>query len=171
MNGYAPMEHLALHGVTAFDGADGRACPEAAPVDAEFVVRRLEEAGRTLLALPGTGYSTRLRVSQLDVAGEVGAAMGELAGRIRASAPSAACITRMDEALGWLPMIPHDRYVLRRIVDARSLVSPTTERHLFSWRKLGCVIGADHKAVQKWHGQGIGFLVAALRGRRLTPAG
>ena len=34
---------------------------DARPFDAELVIYRLEEAGATLLALPGTGWSTRLR--------------------------------------------------------------------------------------------------------------
>src|SRR5690242_3248513 len=39
----------------------------ALPHDAELVIYRLEEAGSTLLALPMTGWTTRLRTSQLDV--------------------------------------------------------------------------------------------------------
>ena len=57
---------------------------------------------------------------------------------------------------------PADRVVLRRIVGARCLVSPTTERHLFTWRRLAGVVGADHKAVQRWHAQGIGLIVDSL---------
>jgi hypothetical protein len=76
----------------------------------------------------------------------------------------------MDEALGWITMIPKDRYVLRRIVGARSLVSPVTERHLYSWRRLGEVLGADHKAVQRWHGQGIDMLVGAVTALRRSAA-
>ena len=72
----------------------------------------------------------------------------------------------MDEALGWIPLIPLYRYVLRRIVGARSLVHPITERHLYPWRRLGAAVGADHKAVQRWHGQGIDFIVTALNGRK-----
>ena len=68
----------------------------------------------------------------------------------------------MDEALAWITRIPADRYVLRRIVGARALVSPVTERHLFSWRRLASTLGADHKAVQRWHAQGIGLIVASL---------
>jgi hypothetical protein len=37
-----------------------------------------------------------------------------------------------------------------------------TERHLYSWRRLGALLGADHKAVQRWHAQGIDMLVAAV---------
>ena len=131
-------------------------------IDAGFIIYRLEEAGATLLALPESGYSTKLRVSQLEVAPSPVEAYGFHRARIRPPTPSAARITRMDEALSWIALIPIERRVIRRIVGARSLVSPVTERHLFSWRRLGEVVGADHKAVQRWHGQGIDMLVAAV---------
>jgi hypothetical protein len=53
--------------------------------------------------------------------------------------------------------------VLRRVVGARSLVHPITDRHLFPWRRLGAALGADHKAVQRWHAQGIDIIAMALR--------
>ena len=83
--------------------------------------------------------------------------------RIRPAVPSAGKITRMDEAMSWIPLIPVDRFVLRRVVGARSLVHPITDRHLFPWRRLGKALGADHKAVQRWHTQGIEMIVAALK--------
>ncbi len=139
---------------------------QADVIDPAFVIYRLEEAGATLLALPGTGYSTRLRLSQLEVVQTSGEESGREAGRLKAPTPTAGRITRMDEALGWITLIPRERYVIRRIVGARSLVSPITERHLYSWRRLGAVVGADHKAVQRWHGQGIDMLVAAIAALR-----
>jgi hypothetical protein len=136
---------------------------EPARIDAAFVTYRLEEAGATLLALPNTGFSTRLRTSKLDVMASAAERFGQdAAGRVRPPVPSASRITRMDEALSWIILIPQERYVIRRIVGARSLVSPITERHLFSWRRLGQTVGADHKAVQRWHAQGIDMLVAAI---------
>ena len=129
-------------------------------IDAAFVIYRLEEAGSTLLALPGTGYSTRLRAARLDVLAEE--AESAAPARLRAPVPSASRITRMDEAMRWISLIPQDRVVIRRIVGARCLVSPITERHLYSWRRLGKLVGADHKAVQRWHAQGIDMLVAAV---------
>ncbi len=145
-------------------GCDGNAHAQdmAQEIDSAFIVYRLEEAGATLLALPGSGYSTRLRASHLDVLQDAQTTYGWAAGKIRPPVPSASRITRMDEALAWIVLIPKERYVLRRIVGARSLVSPVTERHLFSWRRLGSVLGADHKAVQRWHAQGIDMLVAAV---------
>lgn len=138
--------------------------PDGGPVDAAFVTVRLEEAGATLLALPGTGWSTRLRTSSLDIVRTALESYGWTASRIRPAVPSAERITRMDEAMAWIGLIPQDRYVLRRIVGARSLVHPITDRHLFPWRRLGAVLGADHKAIQRWHGQGIDIIVARLNG-------
>lgn len=135
---------------------------DARPFDAELVICRLEEAGGALLALPGSGWSTRLRSSSLDIVRTAIENYGWTSNHIRPPVPSAAQITRMDEAMAWLSLIPVDRYVLRRIVGARSLVHPVSERHLYPWRRLGVVLGADHKAVQRWHAQGIDLIVEAL---------
>jgi len=137
--------------------------PDGQPIDAEFVIYRLEEAGATLLALPGTGWTTKLRSSSIEIVRTAVENYGWTEMRIRPPVPSAEKITRMDEAMGWIGVIPLERYVLRRIVGARSLVHPITERHLFPWRRLGAVLGADHKAVKSWHGQAIDMIVAALR--------
>ncbi len=160
-----PMQAIAHACPTGPACGDGAINTSQGDIDSAFVIHRLEEAGATLLALPGTGYSTRLKASHLAIVQDASDAYGAEKGRIKPPIPSAARITRMDEALGWIALIPQDRYVLRRILGARSLVSPVTERHLFSWRRLGTVMGADHKAVQRWHAQGIEMLVAALARR------
>lgn len=133
-------------------------------ITAALVMARLEDAGRILLALPNTGPSTRLVQSGMEWvrdATQLSGSHGRT--RLRPAVPSAQEITRMDEALGWIPLIPLDRYVLRRVVGARSLVSPMTGRYLYTWRRLGVALGADHKAVQRWHAQGIDRIVAALQ--------
>ena len=104
---------------------------EAPRFEAEGVICQLEEAGATLLALPGSGWSTRLRSSSLEIVRAAVESYGWTTRQIRPPIPSAARITRMDETLGWIQLIPLDRYVLRRIVGARSLVHPITERHLY----------------------------------------
>lgn len=140
-------------------------------IDTEFVIYRLEEAGQALLSLPANGYSTRLRTTRIDIVRSALEGYGwdnarNERGRLSPVPPDSARVSRMDEALAWIPLIPPDRYVLRRIVGARSLVSPVTERHLFTWRRLGSLLGADHKAIQRWHAQGIGLIVAALNAPR-----
>jgi len=137
--------------------------PEGQPIDAKYVIYRLEEAGSTLLALPGTGWTTKLRTSSIEIVRTALESYGWSAARIRPAIPSAEKISRMDEAMDWISIIPLDRYVLRRIVGARSLVHPVTERYLFPWRRLGAALGADHKAVQRWHAQAIDIIVTALK--------
>jgi hypothetical protein len=132
-------------------------------VDADYLIYRLEEAGATLLALPGSGWSTRLRGSSIEIVRTALEAYGWGTALIRPAIPSANKIDRMDEAMAWISLIPQDRYVLRRVVGARSLVHPITDRHLFPWRRLGTALGADHKAVQRWHAQGIALILAELR--------
>lgn len=136
--------------------------PDGQPFDAELVIYRLEEAGTTLLSLPETGWTTKLRTSSIDIVRSAIEAYGWSEKRIRPPVPSAQKIDRMDQALAWIPLIPADKYVLRRIVGARCLISPTTERYLYTWRRLADAIGADHKAVQRWHAQGIDMIVTGL---------
>lgn len=132
-------------------------------VDAETVIARLEEAGTTLLCLPQTGPTTALKQTRhqfIAEALEAYATPGDA--RPRLPVPPAARITRMDQALAWVLLIPPDKLVLRRIVGCRSLVSPLTGRHLFSWRRLARLLGADHKAISRWHATGIDLIVAGL---------
>lgn len=127
------------------------------------IVARLEEAGRTLLALPRTGYSTALRQSRLDVVRSAAESYGyNPQSRLRPPMPDAATISRMDEAFSWLGLVPDDRYVLRRIAGARAMVCPISGRHLYSWRRLGALLGADHRAVQRWHEEAIRHIAMAL---------
>lgn len=143
--------------------SSGSSAPEHGAIDASYVIARLEEAGRTLLALPRTGPSPRMRTSVLDAVRSAVEGYGWSEDRIRPATPDSAHVTRMDEALGWIPRIPLDRYVLRRIVGARALIDPRTDRHLYPWRRLAAALGADHKAVQRWHAQGIAIIVASLK--------
>ncbi|MDA8048876.1 MAG: DUF6362 family protein [Rhodospirillales bacterium] len=95
-------------------------------------------------------------------------AYGWSGARLRPAIPAAAAISRMDEALGWIGLISHESYVLRRIVGARALVSPLTGRHLFTWRRLGTLLGADARAVRRWHAKGIAAILECLNSRHGT---
>ncbi len=131
-------------------------------MNADEVTARLEDAGRTLLMLPPERASGYVKPRTWD----------HLMTGMRAYATSVAepmrltadprSIDKMDEAFRWLGLIPQDRFVLRRIVAARSLVSPLTGRHIMPWRRIAGLIGCDHKAVQRWHAQGIDMIVSAL---------
>jgi hypothetical protein len=139
-------------------------CPELSEAADPFaaLVERLEEAGATLLSLPSRGPSTRLAQLRHDVVHTALEAYGWQPQQVRPMTPSGAAIDRMDEALRWLSLIPEERFVLRRIVGARSLVHPLTLRHLFPWRRLGTMLSTDHKTVQRWHRDGITLILARL---------
>jgi hypothetical protein len=140
-----------------------RPATPVAKIDAETVIYRLEEAGHTLLCLPSRGPTTALRQTRHQyLADAIDAFTSETDLPPRLPTPPAARITRMDQALAWIPLIPSENLVLRRIVGCRSLVSPLTERHLFTWRRLARLLGADHKAIQRWHATGIDTIVATL---------
>lgn len=143
--------------------------PDAAGIDAAYLVQRLEAAGATLLALPQRGYSTRMSSGGLEFVREAMEAYGWSEARVRPAMPTSRAITAMDEAYGWMRFIPQDRFVLRRIVGARSLVHPVTDRHLFPWNRIGKLIGADHKAIQRWHAEAISLILREIL-RRSGPA-
>ncbi len=132
------------------------------PLSADIVIDRLERAGTALLALPGQGYSTKLRQTHFDILHAPLEAYGWDTTHVRCPRPTSEQITEMDEAFAWLALIPAEQYVLRRIVGARSLVHPITGRYLYPWRRLGSVLGADHKTVGRWHQQGIHLILTAL---------
>ncbi len=122
----------------------------------------------TLLALPSTGHTTHMRCGMPEVVRSFWEAYNQEPAEPRAPRPSSDRIDRMEEALSWLRFIPQDRYVLRRIVSARLLVNPITERHKMSWRAVGERLGCDYRAVQRWHAEAIGIIVAELHRRRFN---
>jgi hypothetical protein len=139
-----------------------------AAMDDCAVIARLERAGMTLLALPSKGYTTHLRTGGLEFVREAMEGYGWSEVLVRPATPSARDITAMDEAYSWLRFIPADRFVLRRILGARSLVHPVTDRHLFPWRRIGKALGCDHRAVQRWHADAIALITRELS-RRAAP--
>jgi hypothetical protein len=158
--------HCQIHDASSADILRSREGDRHGDIDQRYVIARLEEAGTTMLCLPHAGSTPKLRMVRYDVVHSAIDAYGWQSAetRIRPPTPSSAAVSRMDEALGWIGLIPQDKYVLRRIVGARSLVGPLTGRHLYPWRRLASVLGADHKAIQRWHGQGIALIVAGLLG-------
>ena len=130
-------------------------------ITAEEVVTRLEAAGHTLLCLPkdrAQGYARAATWLQVATCIDSEARAD---GKLRL-VPSARAISDMDAVLRWLSLVDDDKYVLRRIVACRMLVSPATGRHMYSWRRIATLLGADHKAIQRWHGQGVAMIVRAL---------
>lgn len=138
--------------------------------DHEAVVYRLEEAGKTLLSLPNGGCLPSGYRAFWPQGAEVAAECWGYGSDepIRPAPPSSTAITRMDEAMRWVQLIAPDKRVIRRIVLMRALVNPRNERHIWSLRKIGKALGCDHKAVQRWHDQGVDWICQALYGQQLA---
>ena len=78
--------------------ATSGAGPHPEAIDGAYVVARLEDAGRTLLSLPNTGYSTRMRSSALEVLRAACELEESAPGkRLRLPIPSASRIGAMDQ--------------------------------------------------------------------------
>ncbi|NKE43558.1 hypothetical protein HB662_02135 [Roseomonas frigidaquae] len=135
-----------------------------APIyDAEVVQLRLEDAGATLLALPSRGcLPAGYRSNWPRVVTDAAEAHGYGEAGIRPPVPTARRVTQMDEAFGWLKLLEPDRINHRRILLLRALTSPITGRHRHTWRAIGTMFGWDYRAVQRWHAEGISWIVMAL---------
>ena len=132
---------------------------DAAGLEAELI-----RAARTMQALRVSGLRpAALRSAMPEVLRDLNESYGWTGARCRPACPTPEEIAAMDRAFTWLRLIPADRWVLRRIVTARMVTHPETGRHLYSWRRIGQLIGASHMAVSRWHAQGVAIMVAALK--------
>ncbi len=133
--------------------------------DEARVIERLEKAGATLMAMRDCGYSPRLAQPRYDVVRKLFHDEA-LELRMRLPKPTGQDIDLMDEAFGWVLRIPENRLAIRRVVHARALRHPLTDRYVYSWRRIALTIGSEHKAVQRMHEHGIKII---LRGFTNAP--
>jgi hypothetical protein len=143
--------------------------PDDAEMTVEAFINRLEEAGKTLMALKVGGHSTLLAQRQHEYLYEHrDYGNRNDPPRLRMPAPSGQQISRMDEVHGWILIIPETRASLRRVLHARSLVHPLTDQHMFSWRLLAQTMATDHKKVQRMFIEGCKIIIKGLP-KRPTP--
>jgi hypothetical protein len=73
--------------------------------------------------------------------------------RLRAAIPRSHEIELMDE-IQTLPALIDD-ITVRRIVNARSLVTPVANRYVYSWTKIAYMIHSDRRKVVRLHFSGL----------------
>lgn len=134
----------------------------------EMVAIYFEDAVRTLAALPGGGRSTALARCRLEVVYDPAENYGWSDAPVRPPMPSARKISEMEEVLRWLGHIPHEKFVLRRVVALRAVTHFATGKPM-PWKHVGLKVGAHYLAVQTWHGQAIALVVRALIAQATTP--
>ena len=129
---------------------------------ANDVEDRLEQAGRTLLALPWAGcFPAGLTCLWPEAGG------GEAR---RYALPTAWAITEMDEAYRWIGLIsdpdPDRLTMMRRLVLMRSLVIPdspeTQPGYRHKWSSLAQLFGLHRETLKTRWGRGIDLIVARL---------
>jgi len=154
--------------------------PPPADFDAAYVTARLEEAGATLMSLRERGcfpaqyrafWPETLQVETEDEPVHIGRFDGlHSAGntdlpRLR---PSARSISEMDEALGWVAVLPWTtplQWQARRLVHLRALVWPNSDRadpHVWTWRRLGKLFDVHNETVRDRHARAVDLMVARL---------
>ena len=131
--------------------------------DAAFVEAELLAAGRTLLALHVSGVRPAgFRSGMPAVVWDADDLAGWLLEDVPPGAPTARDITHMDRVLNWIQLLGRDQVVKKRIVGARALCRPGSDRPMLSWRTIAVKVRASHEAVRLWHGQAIGTITERL---------
>jgi cation transport regulator ChaB len=141
----------------------------------EDVRDRLDDAGRTLVALPmPKGERPQgVRSHWPETARQVEDAFFALVGaddQIKQDfsrehnavrvAPNARAVARMEEVLIWLWYLKDERK--RRLCLARALIHPVSDRRVVSYRKLGRIFGLHHDTMRAWHDRALSELAQAL---------
>jgi hypothetical protein len=136
--------------------------PEPGAFTASYVESRLEDAGRTLMALPWAGcFPAGITCLWPEAGG------GEPR---RYAVPTSAEITAMMRAFEWVALIsdpdPDRLVMMRRLVLMRSLVEPDSPTvkpaYEHSWRKLCGMFGLHRETLQARWGRGIDTIVGRL---------
>ena len=123
----------------------------ASPIE---VKEWLEWAGAKLLAMHISSPKPKeFRSFWPDYADEAHSAYGYTGERLRPAQPRAVEIELMDKLLLFPGLI--EDIQIRRIVNARALVSPVANRYLYSWHKLGFMLNTSPRRVVRLHAKGL----------------
>lgn len=122
----------------------------------------LEWAGARLLSLNlASPLPKGPHVSWPAYAQDSRVAYGYTQERLRAAHVSSAEIKLMDELLILPSLIPD--VLIRRIVNARILVTPVSNRYVYSWTRLAYMLHSDRRRVARLYDNGINEIARKLR--------
>ncbi len=129
---------------------------------AALVAAALEEAGKALLALPPDHeFPDTFRVAWPEIVRAVREGDRAPEGGMPPALPSAQAIAAMEFRLRWAfrycASVPK-----RRLVGARMLVNPLSEKHLWSWGRLAGPFRVHRDTVKRWHSTACGEIAAGL---------
>ena len=132
-------------------------------IDGAAILDRLAAAHGTLALLPVRDWP-RGYVLACGGVGEADERTGaDRPARERHAAPSRAAIAEMEEALGWLSLLPAPPSPIRKAVQLRILTSPRTGRPQLTWPEIGQRLGCSHTHARTLAMEGIEIIAAGLR--------
>lgn len=117
--------------------------------DVLLVAHRLDQAGRTLMCMYTSGRPRGFTTAWPDYPYER-MDYANWHGMPEQKFPRATKkqVDMMHEVLdSWMPKITSIDQ--RRIVQMRMLINPITDKHLYSWRRIGRKLHMDHKRVKR----------------------
>jgi len=121
----------------------------------------LEWGGSKLLAMQlSSGAPRQPHIAWPEYRQSFNTAYGSSAERMRPSRPSSKEIQAVDEILALPSLLPNP--LVRRILHARALVAPISNRYLCSWTELGDRLDLDRRKVKQLHQRGIEDLTSCV---------
>lgn len=125
-----------------------------------YIIRRIEHAGATLYCMRIKNPRPLLAQGRIDIIRNYMDDLPPATPVLRLPTPSARDVTLMDEALGWVRLVPNSTG--RRLISMRSQFHPITERVRYSWRSCANAMGIDHKTAESWHRKAVHLLQVGL---------
>ena len=121
----------------------------------------LEWAGSKLLAMNiGSPAPREPHIAWPEYANDASVAYGYTGERLRPAMPRSYEIALMDKVLTF-PSIIKDE-TTRRIIHSRALVTPVSNRYLYSWNKLGFMLHISPRRVVRIHHNGLCEIATGL---------
>lgn len=127
----------------------------------EIIITCLEWAGQVLLSTHiKSPKPADYRVFWPEFPQDPNEAYGYTGERLRPPVPGSTDIELMDVIYTWLVLV--DDIPARRVVCARSLVTPISERYLYPWTRIAILLSSDRFSVKRLHRRGIKRIVERI---------
>ena len=121
----------------------------------------LEYAGSRLLALGiSSPFPKEPTIAWPAYAQDKAEAYGYTGEKLRPARPGRFEIDLMDEILEFPSLVADIR--TRRIINARALVAPVSDRYIYSWSKIAFMLHTSSSQVKRLHGLGLKEIVGKI---------
>lgn len=121
----------------------------------------LEWAGQRLLSMDLPSAAPQgFRSFWPEYPTDVQMAYGYSGNRLKAAIPRSKEISLMDEILELPGLVPN--VTIRRIINARALLTPISNRHLYSWTRIAFINHSTSRRIVILHRNGLAIIASQL---------